>query len=137
MKEVWRQRSTALPALLFAVIPITFLVIIAYFRFEIAVPAARQARADAIASFQTLRTIGAVDEAVQDAERGQRGYLLTGRETYLEPYTGATTRVPRLMADLQAALAASGGQQDLLLPLQADLTTKMNEMAATLAAYKS
>jgi len=70
MKELWAQRATAIRCLLFAGIPIAFLVVIAVFRFEVAVPQARRARADAIASFQSLRAIDAVNEAVQDAERG-------------------------------------------------------------------
>ena len=29
---------------------------------------------------------------MKDAETGQRGYLLTGKESYLEPYTAAVAR---------------------------------------------
>jgi signal transduction histidine kinase/ActR/RegA family two-component response regulator len=137
MKELWAQRATAIRGLIFAGIPIAFLVVVAVFRFEVAVPQARRARADAIASFQTLRAIDAVNEAVQDAERGQRGYLLTGQDSYLEPYVQAKARLPQLMANLQTAIPGGGDEGSRLLSLQADVTTKMNELASTLLAYRA
>lgn len=36
----------------------------------------------------------------QDAETGQRGYLLTGDEAYLEPYTAALANMPQHVAEL-------------------------------------
>jgi CHASE3 domain sensor protein len=47
----------------------------------------------------------AVAEAIQNAERGQRGYLITGRENYLEPYNSAKERLPQLLGNLQQAVA--------------------------------
>src|SRR4051794_25385774 len=35
--------------------------------------------------------------ALKDAETAQRGYLLTGREEYLEPYRQALIQIPRIM----------------------------------------
>jgi signal transduction histidine kinase/ActR/RegA family two-component response regulator len=102
-----------------------------------AVPDARQARAETIAGFQSLRAVHAVDEAVQDAERGQRGFLLTGRDAYLEPYRTAKTALPGLMIKLQQALQDNQAQQPGLLNLQADLTTKMNELESTIATYRA
>jgi PAS domain S-box-containing protein len=40
-----------------------------------------------------------------DAETGERGYLLTGRAVYLEPYVNATTIYPSLLADLEKLAA--------------------------------
>lgn len=37
-----------------------------------------------------------------DAETGQRGYLLTGDDVFLEPYTQAVVEAPRLVGDLRA-----------------------------------
>ena len=77
------------PALLFAVLPLAIIFAVAIFQLTVALPEATRSRAETAASFQTLRDVSAVDQAVQDAERGQRGYLITGRETYLEPYDHA------------------------------------------------
>jgi signal transduction histidine kinase/ActR/RegA family two-component response regulator len=138
MKTLWRLRAQLLPALLFAAVPLVFLAAIAWFRFSIAEPEAQQAREETIASFQTLRAASAVDQAVQDAERGQRGFLLTlGRENYLGPYLDGKARLPRLMAELQRALHDNPDQQDRLLSLQANVTTKMNELESTIVAFRA
>src|SRR5262245_27955855 len=50
---------------------------------------------------------------VIDAETGQRGYLLTGRGTYLEPYRLAVRDVGPQLAKLEAALAAEGRAAEL------------------------
>ena len=38
--------------------------------------------------------------ALKDAETSQRGFLLTGSEEYLEPYTKATAVMPHLMDEV-------------------------------------
>ena len=130
------RRSTVIPALLFAVVPLLFIVCVVAFQLLKNVPEARIARANTLVSFKTIRTVNAVDEAIQDAERGQRGFLITGRKAYLEPYTRAKERLPQLMIELQQASVASPDQQPRLLRLESDLTTKMNELAATITAMR-
>ena len=49
-----------------------------------------------------------------DAETGQRGYLLTGNDAFLEPYTTALTVVPARIVDLRTAI---GGRRTLQLHL--------------------
>jgi CHASE3 domain sensor protein len=48
-----------------------------------------------------LSTADAIGTGVRDAERGQRGFLLTGNDLYLTPYTGAIARIPKLISKLQ------------------------------------
>ena len=131
-----KTRSTVIPALLFAVVPLLFIVGVVAFQLLKNVPEARIARANTLTSFKIIRAANAVDEAIQDAERGQRGYLITGGEAYLEPYTRAKAELPRLMIELQQASAASPDQQPRLLRLQGDITTKMNELASTITAMR-
>jgi signal transduction histidine kinase/ActR/RegA family two-component response regulator len=129
-------RLEIIPALLFAAIPLLFIAGIVGFQFAKNVPDARTARANTLLSFGSIRAANAVDEAIQDAERGQRGFLITGREVYLEPYLRAKGRLPSLMAELQQASAASPDQQLRLLKLQADITTKMNELASSITMMR-
>jgi CHASE3 domain sensor protein len=136
MKISRLSRMRLLPALLFAALPLGFLLATAIYQLTIAVPEARRTRAETIASFQALRNVSAVEEAVQDAERGQRGYLVTGRNIYLEPYEHARTALPALISQLRGAVQQNGDQQERLLRLQADLTTKMNELESTIAVYR-
>src|SRR6185437_14665052 len=137
MDRWWNARMALVIAALFVAVPVAFIAGVVIFQLTDNVPDARLARAKTIIAFQTLATVKAVDEAVQDAERGQRGFLITGQDTYLEPYTKARDRLPGLILDLQRAVAGEPDQQRLLLKLQADTTTKMNELAATVAVMRS
>jgi signal transduction histidine kinase/ActR/RegA family two-component response regulator len=131
----WNARLL-IAALLFAGIPLVFIAGIVVFQLAKNLPDLRTARANTVLSFETIRAANAIDEAVQDAERGQRGFLITGQEVYLDPYTKAKERLPKLMVELQQAIIASTDQQERLLQLQADVTTKMNELASTITAMR-
>jgi CHASE3 domain sensor protein len=121
MSKRWRARSEVIVGLLFGGIPLVFITGIAVFQLTENVPEARHARANTVLSFKTIRVAAAVDKAVQDAERGQRGFLITGRELYLDPYTQAQKILPQLMLDLQEATQGGIDQQQRLLKLQADV----------------
>lgn len=47
-----------------------------------------------------LDQLGNLTAALRDAETGQRGYLLTGNESYLEPYETALRDIPPIRAEL-------------------------------------
>jgi signal transduction histidine kinase/ActR/RegA family two-component response regulator len=129
-------RSAIILALLFGAVPLIFIAGLVVFQLAINVPEARRARADTLRSFATIRAVAAVEDAVQDAERGQRGYLITGREDYLQPYQEATRRIDRLMLDLRADTASDPAQQQRWLRLQADVAAKMKELATTVTAMR-
>ena len=42
---------------------------------------------------------------LKDMETGQRGYLLTGKQVYLEPFDGAVAAMPRMLENLRKELA--------------------------------
>jgi CHASE3 domain sensor protein len=50
---------------------------------------------------QVLSAIEAVSSELKDAETGQRGYLLTSKEAYLEPYLSALSNVPVRLHELE------------------------------------
>lgn len=53
----------------------------------------RSARQDAFQAEQVVATTGSLLSALKDAETGQRGYLLTGKVEYLEPYDDALSAI--------------------------------------------
>lgn len=53
---------------------------------------------------QTLLLLEQILSAVKDAETGQRGFVLTGDETYLEPYNISVLSIDSLMVSLQPRL---------------------------------
>jgi signal transduction histidine kinase/ActR/RegA family two-component response regulator len=54
-----------------------------------------------------------VFSAMQDVETGQRGYLLTGDKTYLEPYDNAIPLIDSELKVLARALEGSPGEQKM------------------------
>ena len=72
---------------------------------------------------------------ISDAESGQRGYLLTGESSYLQPYTEAVTKVE---AALDRVHQAYGGRDDSREFQELRILTgkKLGELEDTLALFK-
>jgi signal transduction histidine kinase len=82
-------------------------------------------------SLITLQSLG------QDAETGQRGYLLTGNPLYLAPFEDASAKFPEQMDKVQAAFADNPEQASLTARLRETLTAKFAEMEQTIELVKS
>jgi diguanylate cyclase (GGDEF)-like protein len=82
-------------------------------------------------SFLVLRAIDELDVAMYQAETGQRGYVLTGDDDYLGPYTKAIARVAPLYGDLQSLTADNPIEQDRLGQLAPLLQLRLAELART------
>jgi methyl-accepting chemotaxis protein len=67
---------------------------------------------------------------LQDAETGQRGYVITGVDSYLAPYTDGTARAEenrRHLADLVADNPRQQARADALAPLIADKLAELQQ----------
>ncbi len=69
--------------------------------------------------------------ALKDAESGQRGYLLTGRPEYLEPYRTAVRDLPGIRAELHALAADVPDAAARVERFDRHVDTKLAEMAET------
>ncbi len=83
-------------------------------------------------SVEVRRAETALFGAVQDAETGQRGYLLTGDSDYLEPFDRAEADLPGLRARLRSLTIDSPAQQLRLDELDREVGAKMGELKRTL-----
>jgi signal transduction histidine kinase len=82
---------------------------------------------------QQISTLAAdVLSAVQAAETGQRGRLLTGRDSYLAPYETAAARLPGLLDQLGAAVRDDPTDAPRFARLRPVVEAKLRELAATL-----
>ncbi len=88
-------------------------------------------------SFEVILTAQSLRSALQDAERGQRGYLLTGQPTYLVPYTAAGREVPLLVERLTGLTSDEPDQQRQLAELTPAIKAKLEELRHTIDAYRS
>lgn len=83
-------------------------------------------------TYEVIATAQALDRAVQDAERGQRGYLITGEPAHLETYKKGTVAAPLLLAKLKQ-LTENNPEQQRRLPLLArQIDTKLADLARIL-----
>jgi diguanylate cyclase (GGDEF)-like protein/PAS domain S-box-containing protein len=67
----------------------------------------------------------------EEAETGQRGYLLTGDQTYLEPYNLAVSEIDSRLQRIQELTANDPSQQAAALLLRQHVERKMDELRRT------
>jgi len=87
---------------------------------------------------QSRRVMGRLEvalSALKDAESGQRGYLLTGDATYLQPYRDAAGTVAGHLDDLHRMTLESADQQKRFVELQDLSRAKLAELDATIRLY--
>ena len=78
-------------------------------------------------------SISAVLNDLTDMETGQRGYLLTSDQSYLQPYTAAKNRIESDFATLRAKLASrTEGERSLESQLESLVSSKQLEMERTI-----
>ena len=80
-----------------------------------------------------LQNIGALLSTVKDAETGQRGYLLTGSKTYLEPFQRAQEEVRGEMLALSKFVQGDRAMEPIWTHLETAIQKKFSELALTVA----
>src|SRR5580698_7857319 len=83
---------------------------VAYFNFQ----TLKADSALVVHSGDTLTALEDVLSTVKDAETGQRGYLLTGNERYLQPYSAAAQEMGARLDAIQRLTADNPAQQERL-----------------------
>lgn len=74
---------------------------------------------------------------LQDAETGQRGYLLTGDERYLEPYRRTVAALPTEIPQLATLLGRDAGRPTDLPRLRPLIEAKMAELRETIERFEA
>ncbi|MGZ6079345.1 MAG: sensor histidine kinase [Myxococcaceae bacterium] len=69
--------------------------------------------------------------ALRDAETGQRGFLLTGRESYLTPYRAGAQEAPARLDSLRRILEGDPANKPRLTTLERVTRAKLDELDAT------
>ncbi|SEL23354.1 Methyl-accepting chemotaxis protein (MCP) signalling domain-containing protein [Roseateles sp. YR242] len=74
-------------------------------------------------SHETLEATTGILSALKDAETGQRGFLLSGDENYLQPFKAGSQAVQRYLGDLERSPIGRGNPENIrtLRQLTADL----------------
>ena len=88
-------------------------------------------------SGQVILQLSRTESLLKDAETGQRGYLYTGDEHYLEPYTDARAQVMPAIDALARMTVDNPRQQEHVAALRKLAESKLAELAQTVALYRS
>ncbi|GAB3452751.1 hypothetical protein GCM10027321_01900 [Massilia terrae] len=91
---------------------------------------------------QVLARLTEIETSMADAETAERGYLLTGDDSFLEPYHAATGSGPvayirrpsidKLLADTHALPPATPAEAEMLQRVETLAHAKLDDMAATI-----
>ena len=93
---------------------------------------------DAVSNLSIARLrVQRVLRLMVDAETAQRGYLLTGRKDYLEPYRNSIEALPETMAKLKEHYASRPTHAKALARLEELIAVKLSELVTTLEMYDS
>ena len=88
-------------------------------------------------SGQVIAMLDQLLSSTQDAETGQRGFLLTGSEDYLEPYNTALVAIPSRIGEIAALTADNPVQQARMPVLKQHIAAKLAELAETVALRRT
>ncbi len=89
------------------------------------------------ASLEMQTTLYEILGFVTDSETSQRGYLLTGKQEYLEPYKQARPKIEDRFRKLVALMIKEGtpAQRDQVTRISSLVGKKLGEIDATIALY--
>lgn len=88
-------------------------------------------------SQQVLTNLRDILSQLKDTETGQRGYIITGREEYLEPYYKGVRAIADERKELRALTAADPQVQQQLNQLDSQVELKLKELDMTINARRS
>jgi CheY-like chemotaxis protein/CHASE3 domain sensor protein len=118
---------------LLAVIAVLIIALLSYQSLR-ATASSAQSLAQSVAVLAELESLLST---LKDAETGQRGYLLTGDERYLEPYTNARAELPGELQKARPLLAGRAAQIRRFDMLEIVAKQKMDELESTLVQRRA
>jgi len=95
--------------------------------------AARAAAQEVDHTYTVLEKLDEVFSALKDAEAGQRGYVITGKKEYLDPYYKATRKFDRKLSDLHDLTRDNPRQQKTINGIELVMRGKMAALGKLIA----
>ncbi len=87
-------------------------------------------------SLEVENRLWTVLSRLQDAETGQRGFLLTDRNEFLEPYNAAVAQFGNDLAELETAIADNPVQVAAIARLRAIASERQDRLADVIAGFR-
>ncbi|MBD2777619.1 sensor histidine kinase [Iningainema tapete] len=83
-------------------------------------------------SHQVIAELEVTLSTLKDAETGQRGYLITGDDKYLQPYRSAISNITKNINSLKKLTTDNPNQQRKISTLEQAIATKLAELENTI-----
>ena len=96
------------------------------------VPEIRRSQTLVAHAMDVLTTAQTLERAMQDAERGQRGYLITGDPEYLKPYGTGAKLALQAFSRLKELTSDNPQQQRRWAALETEINVKLDELKQTI-----
>jgi CHASE3 domain sensor protein len=93
-------------------------------------------RDDVDHTFQVMSAIDSSLLQLQDAETGQRGFIITGDESYLAPFQAGRNKLDEVLSQLRGLVSDNADQQARLESLQRLADGKLRELQDTIVTRK-
>ncbi|HIV73368.1 MAG TPA: CHASE3 domain-containing protein, partial [Candidatus Aquabacterium excrementipullorum] len=128
-----RRRGAPLPPgpMAAVILKVISIFLIAFFTYQ-ALQSSAQTTERVNHTMDVMDQLQSLLSTMKDAETGQRGYLLTGQETYLQPYTTARAELPGKIKRIRDLTSDNPAQQQRLSTLQQFTQEKMSELGETI-----
>jgi len=88
-------------------------------------------------TYEVLNSLDNTIGRLSDTETGQRGYLLTGEEAYLEPYRTAIKNIDQTIGELKSLTSDNASQQKRIQVLEPLVEKKLAELQRTIDLRKN
>jgi methyl-accepting chemotaxis protein len=83
-------------------------------------------------TYKVLEDVAEVLSLIKDAETGQRGFIITADETFLEPYLTGVAGVPAVVKDLRQLTSDNASQQKRIDEAEPLIAAKLAELKYTI-----
>jgi len=128
---VWRRMWVGVACI---VLPACVLAFLAGSQLFTVLPQLERSQDEVDHTFQVISAAQALGTAVRDAERGQRGFIITGDPSYLDSYHAGIARAPGLIAQLEQLTADNAEQRRRIELVGKSIDEKMTELDRTIEA---
>lgn len=88
-------------------------------------------------SHAVIASVEGLFSLLKDAETGQRGFIITGEEKYLEPYTAALLQLDAHLAEIAQLTKDNADQQSRLPGIRAQIETKRKVLERTVVVRRA
>jgi PAS domain S-box-containing protein len=118
-------------------LPALIVVGVEIYQVTVNVPVLRRSQQLIARTIEVITTAQRLERALQDAERGQRGFLITGDSDYLEPYETGVREVSANFSRLKTLTADNPEQQSRWPILEQQINIKLDELKRTIAVRRN